>query len=204
MALTFPVQLPSVVVTALAVPAMASWLSLEGAAAYRIAVGLLVAAATATPLSPAVVQMTVGDLAHRGEEGALRRYLATVTGVAALFGALWLAFFLVPAPKVLNWILGDGYAGVTGSLALVGAGCLPWSALGLSASVLLGLRGHRAVAGLSVITSVALALALALAGIITGELEAVLKTLVVALWGAAVLHGAVILVVLRGSARPPA
>lgn len=201
MALTFPVQLPSVVVTALAVPAMAFWLNLEGAAAYRIAVGLLVAAATATPLSPAVVQMTVGDLAHRNEERALRRYLAAVAGVAGLFGALWMAFFLVPAPMVLNWILGDGYAGVTASLALVGAGCLPWSALSLSASVLLGLRGHRAVAGLSVLTSVGIALALALAAITTGELEAVLKALMVALWGAAVLHVAVVLIVLRGSPR---
>lgn len=204
MALAFPVQLPTVVVTALAVPAMAAWLNLEGAAAYRIAVGLLVAAATATPLSPAVVQMTVGELAHRNEGRALRRYLAAVTGVAALFGALWLAFFLVPAPTVLNWILGDGYADVTGSLALVGAGCLPWSALSLSASVLLGLRGHRAVAGLSVVTSVALALALAVAGITTGEIGVVLKVLVVALWGAALLHGAVVLVVLRRSTRPTA
>lgn len=204
MALTFPVQLPSVVVTALAVPAMASLLSLEGAAAYRIAVGLLVAAATATPLSPAVVQMTVGDLAHRNDERALRRYLGAVTGVAGLFGALWLAFFLVPAPRVLTWILGDGYAGVTGALALVGAGCLPWSALSLSASVLLGLRGHRAVASLSVVTSLALALVLAVAGFTTGQVEAVLKALVVALWGAAVLHGAVVFAVVRGATRPPA
>lgn len=203
MALTFPVQFPTVVVTALAVPAMASWLNLEGAASYRIAVGLLVAAATATPISPAVVQMTVGDLAHRNEERALRRYLAAVAGVAALFGALWLAFFLVPGPMVLTWILGDEYAGVTGSLALVGAGCLPWSMLSLSASVLLGLGGSRAVAGLSVITSAALALALAIAGITTGEIEVVLRALVVTLWGAAVLYGAVILIVLGGSTRRP-
>lgn len=159
-----PAPLTDVVLTSLLVPMVGAFLSLEVAATYKIAMSMVIAGATVTPISLPVAQATIArrwlesDRVHR-----VGRYLMSLGLLAALLGLAALVVVYVAGGWLVGLLFGRDFPMLLGALKVLVLAQVPLVIVRVLTAFFLGSGHPRLLASLNVGTGAFIVFAVALA-----------------------------------------